>query len=84
MTCAETKGTITPGRGQEDPNSGKFGSFFKAGGENGTTQADMVRGLVWQLSAEASATHSTGPAPPLQIDLRQCSSYRSCCPVRLK
>jgi hypothetical protein len=39
MVCAEKKGTITPGRGQEDPNSGNTGSFFKAGG---AAQADMV------------------------------------------
>ena len=27
MACTETKGTITPGRGQEDPNSGNLGSL---------------------------------------------------------
>ena len=65
MACTETKGTITPGRGQEDPNSGKFGSFFKAGGENGTTQADMVRGLVCGSSLQKRQPHTALALPRL-------------------
>lgn len=62
--AAEKKGSITPGRGQEDPASGDFGKFFKAGG---TTQADMVRLSVICLMNDARTVAHTCYCPQLRL-----------------
>jgi hypothetical protein len=63
MDSQETKGTITPGRGQEDPNSGKLGSFFKAGG---AAQADMRQAAGQRGDQEGPGKGSVGIGQKLQ------------------
>jgi hypothetical protein len=57
MDSQEKKGEITPGRGQEDPNSGKTGNFFQAGG---AAQADMRQAAGQRGDQEGPGKGSVG------------------------
>lgn len=69
----ENKGSITPGRGQEDPNSGKTDKFFNAGG---AAQADMVRHV---LSSITQAGYLDMPSCSETASSSWCFSFARDC-----